>query len=130
VRPFSFRALRAGAAIAARVAPRGAALRFSVDETATVIARVQRARAGRRVGGRCVATTRSNRRRAVCRRWVTVGRTRVPGRVAAGAVTRGLSGRLAGRALRPGRYRLDLVATDLTGNAGRPAVAGFRIASR
>jgi hypothetical protein len=41
-----------------------------------------------------------------------------------------LSGRLRGRRLRPGRYRLVLVAVDAAGNASSPARARFSVVGR
>jgi thermitase len=129
VAPFAFLPLRAGATVRAAATRRGAALRFRVSEPSTVRLRVLRPRAGRRVGRRCVAPTRANRRRERCGRYVLVGTGAVPGTVT-GRVTRTLSGRLRGRALRPGPYRLELVATDAAGNRSLPVFVGFRIATK
>ena len=130
IRPFAFRPLRSGAAIRAAATPRGARVRFAVDEPATVRTRILRARPGRRnAAGRCVAQTRRNRARARCTRHVQVGRATVPGTVR-GAVSRVLSGRVGGRALGPGLYRLELRGTDALGNTGAARTTGFRIARR
>jgi hypothetical protein len=37
------------------------------------------------------------------------------------------TGRVNGRALKPGRYRMLLVATDAAGNASKPSSVGFRV---
>jgi secreted trypsin-like serine protease len=45
----------------------------------------------------------------------------------AGRTTRTFTGRLGGKKLRPGRYRLQLGAVDVAGNAARPVRIPFRI---
>jgi secreted trypsin-like serine protease len=45
----------------------------------------------------------------------------------AGTFSRRFDGRLAGRALKPGRYKLSLAAVDAVGNAARPVAVAFRI---
>ena len=110
-----FRAARAGSAIAA--APVGTRLRYRLSEAATLTVRYERRTIGRRVDGRCRAVTRRNRGRARCSRWVLVrGSARRSGK--AGANSLRLSGRIAGRALKPGVYRLRLFARDGAGNTG------------
>jgi hypothetical protein len=51
----------------------------------------------------------------------------VPLAAGAGRTTRRFSARLAGRALKPGRYRLRLAAVDTSGNAARPATVAFQV---
>ncbi|HEY3187929.1 MAG TPA: hypothetical protein VGJ70_10665, partial [Solirubrobacteraceae bacterium] len=101
VLPRAFRATRAPSGRPAR----GARLRFRLSERATVrvsIARVVRGREHR------------------------VGALRaVP--AGPGAVTLHLTGRIRGRALRPGRYRVLVSATDRSGNRARARRAGFTI---
>jgi hypothetical protein len=103
---------------------RGGRVEYALSEAARVSLRIARRGAGRRVGGRCVVKTRRNRSLKPCdlfvqARLVTSGQ---PGR---NRLT--FSGRLRGRNLRPGRYRLVGVATDLAGNPSTPASARFRI---
>jgi DNA-binding beta-propeller fold protein YncE len=104
IRPSAFRAVRRGSPLAP--SGRGARLRFRLSERATVTLTVRRI--GRR--GRLV---------------------RVPGRIRlrsrAGTHTVGLTGRLGGRTLRPGRYRLALVAVDAAGNRSKTRTVAFRI---
>ena len=45
----------------------------------------------------------------------------------AGTFSRRFDGRLGGRALKPGRYKLSLAAVDAAGNAARPVAVAFRI---
>jgi hypothetical protein len=109
-----------------RRAPIGTRVTFRLSEAASVRFTVERARPGRRVRGRCVKPTRRNRKRRKCTRYV-----RRPGSfiVAAGAgETRfRFTGRLRGRKLRPGRYRLVAVATDEGGKRSAPKRARFTI---
>jgi hypothetical protein len=90
-----------------------------------VTLRVERRIQGRRVAGRCVRPTRSNRERRRCVRYV-----RLRGRVthAATAGTNRVAFRR--RALRPGRYRVVASAVDAAGNRSRTARATFRILPR
>lgn len=83
---------------------RGARVRFAVSKAATVRFVVQRAKRGRRAGGRCRAPGRANRRGAPCTRWRRVDALRRRG--AAGANTFQFRGRLGRRWLKPGRHRL------------------------
>ena len=84
---------------------RGTRLRYSLSEPARVALRIKRARNGRY---RTIATL-----------------TR---RGAAGANTIRFTGRVGRRALRPGRYRAVLTATDAAGNRSAPRAIRLRIA--
>ena len=64
---------RRDVAEAARVR-RGTTFRYRLSEPARVVFTIQRARSGRRVGGRCRARTKANRKRRKCTRYVRVGR--------------------------------------------------------
>jgi len=103
-------------------------LAFKLSEVAAVKVFVQRAANGRRVGGRCVAITRANRATRRCTRYKTLaGGLTHQGRQ--GANTMAFSGRLGGRALAPGRYRLRVVATDTAGNRSAPRHISLQIMS-
>ena len=124
-----FRAARSGAAVRP-AAPLGTRIRYRLNEAAAVTLRYQRKTTGRRVGGRCRAATRGNSRRAKCIRWVRVrGTARHRGKAGTNAFR--LTGRMRGRALRLGVYRLRLSARDGAGNASatRRSVS-FRIVRR
>jgi hypothetical protein len=83
---------------------RGTVVRFALDEPAAVRLTVQRRRGGRPL------------RHGVMRRAGVVGRNRVP-----------FTGRLRGRALAPGRYRLTVRARDAAGLRSAPVRVRFRI---
>lgn len=104
---------------------KGTRIRYSLSEAATVTFAVQRRTVGRRVRGRCRKRTRANRSRKHCTRFVPVAAFAQP--AAAGANTTRFSGRIGRRALKPGRYRMLLVARDAAGNASTPAKLAFRV---
>ena len=87
---------------------------------------VERALSGRRVGGRCVRVTASNRSARRCTRYSTM-RGSFTDRGERGQNAFSFRGRLAGRALGPGRYRLRGVGTDAAGNRSTLRRAGFQI---
>jgi ELWxxDGT repeat protein len=115
---------RGGAAAVAAVRG-GTTLRYRLSEAARVRVTVKRVRGGRRVGGRCVRATRSNRGARRCVRLRRVGRLAIDSR--AGANARRFSGRIGGRSLAVGRYRASLVAIDAAGNRSARARLGFRV---
>ena len=125
VSPFAFHAARRGPAALARIAT-GTRVSFVLSERASLTFRIERARPGRRVGGRCVAVTRRNRNARHCTRYVLLaGKFTRAGR--AGANSFRYMGRLAGHALGLGRYRLRVTATDLAGNRSLVRRVAFRI---
>lgn len=121
-----FRAAESGPSIATAT---GTSLSYALSEVASVRFRVERALRGRRVGGRCVKLTRANRRAKACTRY-TLMRGGFTHRGKAGRNRFRFSGRLAGRKLRAGRYRLRAVATDAAGNKSLSRRARFRIVRR
>ena len=124
--PSLFALARAATPVAAAV-PRGTQFRYTLSEPARVVLRVKRARPGRRSGGRCVAPSPRLRAASRCLRYTTVGTLRRAG--AGGANRVRFTGRIGRTALRPGRYRAVIVATDQTGNRSVPRRAAFRIAA-
>ncbi len=121
--PKSFRAAGSGPSIAAAL---GTTVTYTLSEAATVAFRIERARPGRRVGGKCVKPRRSNRRSRRCTRYVTLrGSFTDQGKV--GSNKAKFSGRLRGRKLKPGRYRLRAVAADPAKNRSLLKRSSFRI---
>ncbi len=83
----------------------GATVRFTSSAAGIVELRVERRTTGRRAGRRCVRLTRHNRRRKHCTLWRTrPGTIRVNARAGANRVA--FTGRLRGRKLALGSYRL------------------------
>jgi hypothetical protein len=123
--PALFAVSGAGKAIAAKV-HLGTRFRYTLSETARVSVTIQRALAGRRAGSKCVRPTSQLRRAKPCKRYHTVGT--LTNSATKGANSTRFSGKLGGRALRPGRYRAVIRATDAAGNRSTPRATRFRIA--
>ena len=123
IRPF-----KSGASVAAKVT-RGTRVTYTLTESATAAFTVQRLLPGRKVKvkkkTRCVRPTRKNAKRHRCTRIRRVGSfTRVS---APGTNSFTFTGRVNGKALKPGRYRLRLVARDAAGNASKARTLRFRV---
>jgi subtilisin-like proprotein convertase family protein len=104
----------------------GAKVSYRLSEAATTTFTVERRRAGRSVGRKCKAPSRRNRRKRPCKRFVRV-RGSITHRGATGANSFHFSGRLRGRKLALGRYRLVAVPRDGAGKRGAAVRTKFRI---
>ena len=123
IRPFT-----SGASIAAKVT-RGTRVTYTLTEAATATFTVQRLLPGRTVKVKrrthCVRPTRKNAKRRKCTRVKRAGSfTRVS---TPGANSFTFTGRVNGKRLGPGRYRLRLVARDAAGNASKARLLRFRV---
>lgn len=125
--PSVFALARVATPVATRV-PRGTRFRYTLSEPARVTLNLQRARPGRRSGRRCVAPSPRLRQANRCIRFSTVGTLRRTGTKGVNSIR--FTGRIGKRALRAGRYRAVISATDPAGNRSRLRSAGFRIAAR
>jgi DNA-binding beta-propeller fold protein YncE len=105
---------------------RGTAFRFALSEQAGVKISIKRALPGTRAGRHCVKPNARNHARHACTRFVTAGVLR-RGSEQPGADSVKFSGRIGRRALRPGRYRATITATDPSGNGSKPRSVSFRI---
>lgn len=123
-----FRVGRRATALSARSTPAGTRLRWRVSEPATIRAAFSRDAAGRKVGGHCVKPSRRNRSARPCRRRVAEGA--LTRSAAAGAGDLAFSGRVGRRALRLGRHRVVLTATDQAKNRSGSVALPFRIVRR
>lgn len=127
LKPATFRAATSGpSAVAAARAPIGTLVTVKLSAAATLTFRVERAKTGRKVGGRCVAPTAGNRRAKRCTRWVTLT-SRFTADGEAGTNRLRFSGRLGGLRLAPGSYRLAVTAKDARGRTSDVRRASFRI---
>jgi hypothetical protein len=126
ITPKAFRAARRGPSLARRI---GATVRYRLTASAAVRFTVERVLRGRKRGGRCVRARRPLRRSARCRRYRSL-RAALRHNGAAGSNSFAFRGRLSGRRLRPGAYRLAATPVDGAGNTGRSRKAGFRIVRR
>lgn len=127
-----FRVDRSGAILKDAALRRGAAIRFTLSQLASVQFVVSRVRSGRRTGRGCVPATRRNRAKRRCSLLVTRHHWRRSD-LAAGAIELPYSGRYLQRgrteSLSPGRYRLTAVPSN-TGGVGPAARANFTIVAR
>jgi hypothetical protein len=118
VSPKTFRAASRGASAARtrRVIPIGTKVSYQLSQAATTTFTLERKATGRRVNRKCVAPKRSNRTKPRCTRYVRVSGsfTRAG---AAGANSFKFTGRLRGRKLAPGSYRLTGVAANANGKS-------------
>ncbi len=105
----------------------GTVFSFRLDQAATVKLAIQANLAGRRVGGRCVAASTALRHKPSCTRTLTVATLTRTAHAALNKVT--FSGRISGRALKPGGYRAVFTAIDAAGSAS-PKTLSFTIAAR
>jgi Tol biopolymer transport system component len=104
----------------------GTAIRFRLSEKAQVTLRFQRARLGRRVGGKCVKQTSANKGAPKCTRYVDAGKRTVPGTKGKNAFK--FHGKISKtKVLAPGRYRLKARAKDAAGNRSASKSEKFRI---
>jgi hypothetical protein len=102
---------------------------YTLSESATTTFTVERARPGRRVGGKCVPPKPSNKGAKRCTRYVRMkGQFRHVG--VPGSNSFRFTGRLRGRKLPPGSYRLVGIARDSANNSSAPARTKFRIVRR
>jgi hypothetical protein len=102
----------------------GTTFRFTLSEASKVRLAVAQKLAGRRAGKSCrKPTKRSHGKR--CTRLVKRGT--LTRNATAGPNSVKFSGRIGRRALKPGRYRVTIIATDAAGNASKPAALSFRI---
>jgi hypothetical protein len=123
--PGSFRAAPNGGAVASR-APIGARVFYNLSETATVTWGIEKGTVGRRVGGRCVKRTRGNASQRRCLRFVRlVGSFKTTGGLGQNGFR--FSGRLKGKKLALGSYKLVGTAKDPAGNKSKTRKRNFRI---
>lgn len=124
----SRRTAKSGVAAQAGRSKQGTTLTYTLSEAATVKIAVVQVRAGRRRGTRCVAPTRKLRKATSCTRLTRKGTLTRVSRSGANRVA--FSGRFGATALKPGRYRATLVATDTAKNVSRPRTISFTVVKR
>lgn len=130
-----FRSARRGRAIVPRSRRLGRGvgtrIRYDLSEDAKVKLAIEKARRakGRLVGGKCVKRTRLNRSRRKCTRFRTL-RGRITDRGESGTNRLRFTGRLRGRRLGRGLYRLVLKATDSSNNVSKRKRVRFRVLRR
>ncbi len=106
-----------------RLAAKPKRFRYRLSERAKVRFTIQRKLPGRKVGKRCKRRTKANAGKRKCSIFRSVGRLKAKGK--AGRNVRRFSGRLKGKPLKPGPYRLTAIATDSAGGRSTPKRSGF-----
>jgi hypothetical protein len=106
--------------------PRGTRFSYSLSEPARVVFTLERKSSGRRVAGKCVKATKSNKGKPKCTRLTRVGR--FAKQSVAGKNVKRFSGKIGKRTLNIGRYRATLVATDPAGNRSLAKQLSFTVA--
>jgi hypothetical protein len=109
---------------ASRRRPHGTIFSFLLSQAATVQLRITTTRPGRRSGESCRPESRALRRKPRCTRTVTIATLLRTADVGTNAIA--FTGRIRHRALRPGRYKATLTATDQAGISA-PKAIGFTI---
>lgn len=113
---------------------RGTRFVYTLSEDAKVTIAIERRLKGRRTGrlaaptgpkARCAKVTRANRKAPRCVRFVKV--TSLGTQAKAGKQSLFFSGRVRGKALKPGPYRATIVAKDAAGHTSSPHRVSFRI---
>jgi Domain of unknown function DUF11 len=109
-----------------RKAPIGTTIRFKLSQPAKATLTFSQPRTGRKVGRRCVATTRRNRRRPRCTIPNVRGTLTFNGHAGTNKVR--FQGRLSRtKRLKPGRYTLTITAADSAGNRSSAKTVSFTI---
>ncbi len=103
----------------------GTTFHYKLTEGGKVAFVIQRKLSGRRVGKTCQRPTKANASKRKCVRLKVIGSIGAKGK--AGKNKRKFSGRLKGRALKPGKYRATATATDSAGGKSTPRSAGFKV---
>jgi dipeptidyl aminopeptidase/acylaminoacyl peptidase len=112
-------------AVMSKRAQRGTKLRYTVTERGRAIFKVERRSAGRTAGRRCTKPTRNNRKRTRCVRYALAGRFALE--AAAGANHHHFTGRIGKTRLKPGNYRVTVVARDTANNQSAAKRFNIRI---
>jgi hypothetical protein len=130
VSPKTFRAASRGGSVARarrRVIPTGTTVSYRLSQAATTTFTLTRATSGRLVArSKCVAPKRSNRTKPRCTRYVSV-RGSFSRAGTAGTNRFKFTGRLRGRKLAPGTYRLTAVASNANGKSVAVTSSSFTI---
>jgi hypothetical protein len=103
----------------------GTRFTWRLSEPARVTLVIERSKAGRRKGGRCVAPTKKLRKAKRCTRWLPAGK--LTRQSAAGTTKLVFSGRIGKKALTPGSYRAVVSAVDAAGNVSAKRTVAFRV---
>lgn len=104
--------------------PVGTSFRFRLDRAAQVRLSFAQLVSGRRSGKRCVKASKANRKKRTCERVEQRGTLNAFGKAGANGIE--FRGKVGGRALKPGRYRVKVTATA-DGRTSKAATKTFTI---
>ena len=107
------------------VVKRGTTVRFRLSEKAAVTMTVTRTIRGFRSGGRCVTKKPAGKKAARCTIQRRIGTVKASGKSGSNSVA--FKGRVSGRPLAAGSYRLTLTAVDDAGNRSKQVATSFKI---
>jgi 6-phosphogluconolactonase (cycloisomerase 2 family) len=104
----------------------GTKLRVKLSEAAQVRVKIEQRLPGRKVGRKCKKPTPGNASKKKCSRYVTLGsRAKKNGKPGWNEIA--FNGKLKGKPLDPGGYRITAVATDSAQGRSAPRSAAFRV---
>ncbi|MGD0455839.1 MAG: hypothetical protein ABSB69_19815 [Solirubrobacteraceae bacterium] len=104
----------------------GSTFSFALNEQATGNLTFTRSSPGRKVGGKCLAQSKANRKKARCTRTITAGTLTFTEHEGTNRVY--FDGRLsATKKLSTGRYTLNIIATNAQARRSSPASLSFMI---
>jgi FG-GAP-like repeat/FG-GAP repeat len=106
----------------------GTTFRFTVSEPAHLQLALRQMLPGKRKGKRCVKPSRKLKKAKKCTRLQTAGALRRTGTAGANAVP--FSGRVGRKALKPGRYQVEVAGSDDAGNKSAAVTTTFRVKRR
>lgn len=117
-----------GASIAAKrkAKPTGTKISYTDNEAGTTTTfSVQKPAKGARKGRSCVKRTKKLRKAHSCTRYVAVGKFKRTDTAGANSFT--FTGRVGGKTLKPGSYRLVATPRNTAGKVGKALTKSFRI---
>jgi hypothetical protein len=127
ITPTKFAVDKKSTPVSAR-AKKGAKFAWRLSEAAQVTLVIERSQPGRRKGRKCVKPSRKLRKARKCTRWVADGTLKR--RALAGTGGTAFTGRIGKKALKPGKHRARITATDAAGNKSAERIVTFTIARR
>lgn len=104
----------------------GTKFRVKLNEKAKIQVKIEQRLPGRKVGRKCKKPTPGNAAKKKCNRFVKLG-SRNKGNGKAGWNAIAFNGKLKGKPLAPGGYRITAVATDSAKGRSAPKTAAFQI---
>lgn len=125
ISPAAFKPATSGPSVARKKSATAATISFQVSKKSDVTFAVDSKTRGRRVGGKCKAPKPSNQGKPGCTLFVPVGNFFAAAQSGASSVA--FSGRVGGKALSAGKYRLGVSARGGSGPAGAVAYKSFEV---